>query len=118
MSKPPKGIRVDQNRKNLTVVFDDDDHAVFSAEFLRVESPSAEVQGHHPSERRIIGGKRDVVIQALEPVGSYAIRIIFDDGHDTGLYSWDYLATLGRDHDRLWQTYLDGLAAQGLSRDP
>ena len=84
---------------------------------MRVESPSAEVQGHNPHERRFIGAKRNVKIRTLEPVGHYAVRIIFDDGHDTGLYTWSYLRELGREREQKWAHYLQGLAAQGLSRD-
>lgn len=86
------------------------------AEYLRVESPSAEVQGHGPSQKQIIGGKKDVKIAAIEPVGNYAIRILFDDGHDTGLYSWNYLHELGRDHNAKWTAYLRALQAGGRER--
>ena len=88
------------------------------AELLRVESPSAEVQGHNPGQKQIVAGRRHVGIIGIEPVGHYAVRLVFDDLHDTGIYSWDYLADLGRNQDRLWAAYLDGLASRGLSRDP
>ena len=94
--------------------------AVFSlpAEYLRVESPSAEVQGHSPSEKKIIAGRRFVGITALEPVGNYAVRIVFDDLHETGLYSWQYLERLARNQDKIWADYLCALKERGLSRDP
>ena len=85
---------------------------------LRVESPSAEVQGHSPSQKQTVAGRRHVGIMAIEPVGNYAIRIKFDDLHDTGIFSWTYLYNLGRDQDEIWQAYLDALAAKGLSREP
>jgi len=85
---------------------------------LRVESPSAEVQGHGPSQKQTIGGKRDVGITRLEPVGNYAVRIVFDDGHSTGLYSWQYLYALGRDQDVIWESYLKALEERGLRREP
>jgi DUF971 family protein len=113
----PQELRVSKDRKLLTVTFPN--HAPFGldAEFLRVVSPSAEVQGHSPDQRVTVPGKRNVTIARLEPVGNYAIRIVFDDGHDTGIYSWAYLHTLGHEHQVRWQQYLDELAAQRLSRD-
>jgi DUF971 family protein len=87
-------------------------------EFLRVYSPSAEVRGHGPGQEQLQVGKRDVTIEALEPVGYYGVRPRFSDGHDTGIYSWSYLAEIGRDHDRLWADYLARLAAAGASREP
>ncbi|MBN9509667.1 MAG: DUF971 domain-containing protein [Alphaproteobacteria bacterium] len=111
-------IHLHRAERRLEVAFDDGARFAFSAEFLRVESPSAEVQGHAPGERRIIGGKRDVAIVAVEPVGHYAVRLVFDDGHDTGLYSWDVLHRLGREQERRWQDYLAALAARGLKREP
>jgi DUF971 family protein len=81
-----------------------------------VESPSAEVKGHAPGQRQTVGGKKNVRIMALEPVGNYAVRILFDDSHDTGLYSWDYLHELGRDHDAKWQNYLRALRSKRLER--
>ncbi len=88
-----------------------------NAEYLRVESPSAEVQGHG-QDKRIVPGRKQVAITGVEPVGNYAVKITFDDLHDTGIYSWDTLYDLGENHDEIWQTYLDALAAHGLSRDP
>ena len=114
----PTEIRLRRAEKCLEVDFDDGGKCALPAEYLRVESPSAEVQGHAPNERKIIAGRRHVGIIAVEPVGNYAIRIVFDDLHDTGIYSWDYLRTLGREHDQRWQAYLKALATRGLSRDP
>jgi len=114
----PVEIRLNRDARALEVDFDDGRSFDLSAEFLRVQSPSAEVRGHGAGERRIVGGCRAVGIAAVEPVGNYAIRLIFDDGHDTGLYSWAYLYELGVNRDALWQAYLDALAAKGLARDP
>lgn len=113
----PTELRVNAGRDALSVSFDDGEQFQLSAEYLRVESPSAEVQGHTPSQRRTVPAKRTVKIAKLEPVGHYAVRIIFDDGHDSGLYTWSYLAELGRERERKWADYLRGLAAQGLSRE-
>ena len=113
----PTEIKLSKDRKNLTVAFDDGEIFVFSAEYLRVLSPSAEVQGHSAEERQTVGGKIDVAILELHPVGNYAVRLLFDDLHSTGIYSWDYFRELGRGHDALWQRYLDELAAKGLSRE-
>jgi DUF971 family protein len=112
----PTELRVDPPRTTLTVLFDSGEHFALPAEYLRVESPSAEVQGHSAAQKQIVPGKRQVKIAALEPVGNYATRIRFDDGHDTGLYSWDYLYELGRDHTRKWETYLSALRAKKLAR--
>ncbi|HEX9463186.1 MAG TPA: DUF971 domain-containing protein [Alphaproteobacteria bacterium] len=114
----PKEIRVRKAEKSLEVDFDDGCTFSYPAEFLRVESPSAEVQGHGPGQKQIVAGRRFVGIMAVEPVGHYAIRIKFDDLHDTGIYSWEYLYHLGEHHDELWQAYLDEIQAKGLSRDP
>lgn len=114
----PTEIRVDRAAKRLEVSFDDGAHFALPAEYLRVQSPSAEVQGHAPSERRTVAGRRHVGILAVEPVGHYAIRISFDDLHDTGIYTWDYLRQLGEEQVTRWQDYLDELASKGLSRDP
>ena len=113
----PTNINVKDEGRRLEVVYDDGVTAENSAERLRVESPSAEVQGHSPEQHRTVPGCRNVGITAVEPVGQYAVRLIFDDGHDTGLYSWDYLYQLGQDQQRRWADYLAALAAQGLSRD-
>jgi len=113
----PKELRVASDRRQLTVIFDSETHFALSAEMLRVMSPSAEVQGHSPEQRVTVGGKKDVAIARIEPVGNYAIRIGFDDGHDTGIFTWDYLAELGRERDGKWAVYLDELAARGLRRE-
>jgi len=109
-------IRLSADKKQLSLTFEDGRHLTLDAEFLRVESPSAEVRGHHPSERKTVGHKRHVTIKGIEPVGHYAIRLVFDDGHDTGLYTWSFLISLAEQRDEIWQRYLDALAAQGLSR--
>jgi DUF971 family protein len=114
----PVEIRLKRAEKRLEVDFDDGAAFILPAEYLRVESPSAEVQGHAPSERKTVPGRRHVGIMAVEPVGHYAIRILFDDLHDTGIYSWEYLHQLGREQERRWQDYLAALDAKGLSRDP
>ena len=114
----PLAITYDPVAKALTVGFEGGESFVLSAEYLRVESPSAEVQGHHPSERQFVAGRRHVGITAIEPVGNYAVRLVFDDLHDTGIFSWAYLHELGREQPERWQTYLEGLAARGLKREP
>jgi DUF971 family protein len=114
----PTEIRLRREQRLLDVSFDDGSRFSLPAEYLRVESPSAEVQGHGPGERRTVAGKRGVGITGVEPVGNYAIRLLFDDGHDTGIYSWDCLYDLGSDHTRRWHAYLDALKAGNLSRDP
>lgn len=113
----PTELRVAQTRDSLTVSFDSGERHVLQAEYLRVESPSAEVQGHGPMERQLVPGKRHVKILRLEPVGHYAVRIVFDDGHDTGLYTWAYLLELGREHGEKWPDYLEALTAKGLKRE-
>ncbi len=114
----PEEIRYVSEDKTLVIRFDSGETFTFPAEFLRIESPSAEVQGHGPGQKQIVPGRRHVGIMAIEPVGNYAVRIKFDDLHDTGIFSWQYLHKLGREQDSLWQAYLDHLAAKGLSRDP
>lgn len=114
----PTELRLHKDRKTLTVTFDDGGSFDLAAEYLRVRSPSAEVQGHSPSERRTVGGKRDVRILELHPVGNYAVRLIFDDTHSTGIFSWDYLSELGRNRNEYWRLYLDELADKKLSREP
>ena len=112
----PKELRVSKDRRLLTVTFPG--HAPFElpAELLRVLSPSAEVQGHSPEQRVTVPGKRDIAISRIEPVGNYAVRIVFDDLHDTGIFTWNYLHTLGHEKDARWQSYLDELEQKGLSR--
>jgi len=112
----PTELRLDKSKTTLTVVFDTGERFALPAEYLRVESPSAEVQGHSATQKQIVGGKRDVKIADLESVGNYAIRILFDDGHDTGLYSWDYLHELGRGHEAKWSAYLRALKSKHLER--
>ncbi len=114
----PTDIRVDRQEKRLHIAFDNGDRFVLPAEFLRVESPSAEVQGHGPGQKVTVAGRRHVGIMDVEPVGNYAIKIKFDDLHDTGIYSFGYLHFLGTKQDDLWQGYLDALGQQGLSREP
>ena len=114
----PTEIRLRKADRVLQVAFDDGARFSFPAEFLRVESPSAEVQGHGPGQRQTVSGRLHVGIMAIEPVGHYAVRLVFDDLHDSGIYSWEYLYQLGREQDQRWQAYLDALAAKGLSRDP
>jgi DUF971 family protein len=112
----PSELRVDKDKRNLLVLFEDGSSADLPAELLRVYSPSAEVQGHSPDQRVTVPGKKDVRIARLEPVGNYAIRIVFDDGHDTGLYAWSYLRELGRDREERMKAYAEELARKGLSR--
>jgi DUF971 family protein len=111
-------LRLDRAARILEVVFDDGGRFRLPIEYLRVESPSAEVQGHGPGQKTLVAGRQHVGIIAIEPVGNYAVRLVFDDLHDTGIYSWDYLHLLGREQTSRWQAYLDALAAKGLSRDP
>ncbi|MFO1183337.1 MAG: DUF971 domain-containing protein [Bauldia sp.] len=113
----PTELRLRAGGRVLAVAFDDGSAYDIPAELLRVLSPSAEVQGHGAAERQAVPGKRDVAILRVEPVGNYAIRLVFDDGHATGLYVWDYLAKLGREQPSLTQDYLADLARKGLSRD-
>jgi DUF971 family protein len=112
----PTELRLRKDRRILVISFDDGESYELSAEYLRVRSPSAEVQGHSPSERRIIAGKRDVRILELHPVGNYAVRLAFDDLHSTGIFTWDYLSELGRNHELYWRQYLGELQEKGLSR--
>jgi DUF971 family protein len=114
----PTEIRLKQAEKRLEIDFDDGKTFSFPAELLRVESPSAEVMGHGPSHKQIVPGRRDVGIMGVEPVGHYAIRIKFDDLHDTGIFSWQYLRALGENQEQVWKDYLAALERQGLSRDP
>lgn len=114
----PTEIRVLSNRSAIEVAFDDGSRFTLPAEYLRVESPSAEVQGHSPDQRQTVPGKRNVMILEVHPVGNYAVRLVFDDLHSTGIYTWSYLRELGREQESRFQRYLDELAAKGLSRDP
>ncbi|MEM7192662.1 MAG: DUF971 domain-containing protein [Pseudomonadota bacterium] len=112
----PTELRLDKDKGVLTATFDDGASFGLAAELLRVLSPSAEVQGHSPEERVTVPGKRNVKILKVDMVGNYAVRLAFDDGHDTGLYTWDYLYDLGAKRDVLFEAYLKELADKGLSR--
>jgi DUF971 family protein len=114
----PTEVRLRKDKAALRVTFETGEAFEFPAEFLRVLSPSAEVQGHSPEERKTVPGKRNVTILEVHPIGNYAVRLVFDDLHSTGIFSWDYFLKLGRGQDRLWRDYLDDLAAKGVSRDP
>ena len=114
----PTEIRYLSAEKQLVVSFDSGETFTYPAELLRVESPSAEVQGHGPGQKQVVAKRRHVGIMEVVPVGNYAVRIKFDDLHDSGIFSWQYLYRLGRDQDTIWQAYLDALDAKGLSRDP
>jgi DUF971 family protein len=114
----PTELRLHKDRRRLTVAFDSGESFAFPAEYLRIKSPSAEVQGHAPEERKTVPGKRYVAILEVQPVGNYAVRLVFDDLHSTGIYSWDYFLDLGRHQDAYWRDYLDELAAKGLAREP
>lgn len=114
----PTEIRLSKDRRTLSISFEDGTRHDLPAEYLRVESPSAEVQGHGPNEKKTIEGKCDVEIIGVVPVGHYAVKLVFDDMHDTGIYGWDTLSAMGRDRPVKWQAYLDALALAGLSREP
>jgi len=114
----PTEIRLKQKEKLLEIDFDDGSRFRLPAELLRVESPSAEVQGHGPGQKTVVAGRRHVGIMKVEPVGNYAVRLVFDDLHDTGIYSWKYLYELGANLDARWQAYLDALERLGQSREP
>jgi len=118
MTDTPKPTEISLHKKSriLEVTFADGEHFEFSCEFLRVHSPSAEVQGHGPGQGVLQLGKEDVVINKIDPVGSYAIQPAFDDGHDTGIYSWETLYDLGKNKDKYWQEYLQKLEAAGHKR--
>jgi DUF971 family protein len=113
----PVEIRLAKDRRALNVVFDNGGSFELSAELLRVMSPSAEVQGHSESERKTVGGKRNIRILSVDPVGNYAVRLGFDDMHNTGIFSWAFLHEIGRNVEQRFQSYLDDLAAKGLNRD-
>jgi len=118
-SAPPRPTETKLRKadKTLTVSFENGETFSLPAEYLRVESPSAEVQGHAPSQKVLVPGKRYVGIETVEPVGHYAVRLLFNDGHDTGIYSWAYLYQLGREFDQRWERYLAQIDDQGLSRE-
>ncbi|MEX2615750.1 MAG: DUF971 domain-containing protein [Alphaproteobacteria bacterium] len=114
----PTEIRYRSDEKVLEIDFDDGMNCRLPAELMRVESPSAEVQGHGPDQKRLVAGRRHVGIMKIEPVGNYAVRVHFDDLHDTGIFSWAYLRELAEKKEQLWADYLAALESQGLSRDP
>lgn len=113
----PTEIRLKEKGHTLAIFFDTGNAFDLSAEYLRVMSPSAEVQGHSAAERKTVGGKQNVTIMQVEPVGNYAVRLVFDDMHSTGIYSWRYLHELGREYETRWAEYLAALEAKGLKRD-
>jgi DUF971 family protein len=114
----PTELRLAKDKRTLTVTFEGGEGFALPAEYLRVKSPSAEVQGHSADERKTVPGKRNVTILEVQPVGNYAVRLVFDDRHDTGIYSWEYLYDLGREQDSRWSAYLAALTARGLTREP
>ena len=114
----PSELRLHKDRKTLTVAFEGGTIYDLPAEYLRVKSPSAEVQGHSEEERKTVAGKRDAMILEVVPIGNYAVRLVFDDMHSTGIFSWNYLLELGQNYTAYWRDYLDELAAKNLSRDP
>jgi DUF971 family protein len=117
-SKIPAEIRLHKKSASLELVYADGDSFNLPAEFLRIHSPSAEVRGHGKGQEILQIGKRYVKIKHIETVGNYAIKIVFDDGHDSGIYSWDYLREMHQQREALWRTYLDKLSQAGVSRDP
>lgn len=118
MTPHPTDLTLHKASHRLDIAFDNGERFVLPAEYLRVFSPSAEVQGHHPSQKVLVAGKRHVNIVDIEPVGHYAVLLRFDDGHASGIFSWATLHALGRAQESNWREYLDALAAAGLSRDP
>jgi DUF971 family protein len=114
----PTELRLRKDRKSLHVAFEGGENHDLPAEYLRVKSPSAEVQGHSEEERKTVPGKINVMILEVLPVGNYAVRLVFDDMHSTGIFGWDYLRELGRNYGQYWQDYLDELASKNLSREP
>ena len=112
----PTSLKVDAAKQVLTISFDSGEEFAIEAELLRSHSPSAEVQGHAPDQKVTVWGKRSVKIRDMIPTGNYAVRIVFDDGHDTGIFTWAYLRELGQDKSALWQAYLNELEAKGLTR--
>jgi len=114
----PTEVKLRSDRAALIVSFDNGERYELPAEYLRVKSPSAEVQGHSPDERKTVPGKKNVMVLEVHPIGNYAVRLVFDDMHSTGIFSWDYFLELGRNYRANWQSYLDELAVKGLSREP
>lgn len=117
-SHNPDEIKVRKAEKLLEIRFEDGAHFRLPAELLRVESPSAEVQGHGPGQKILVAGRQHVAIIGAEPVGNYAIKLVFDDLHDSGIYTWDFLYWLGQNQDSVWADYLAALETAGRSRDP
>jgi DUF971 family protein len=118
MEPAPVELRLRKASRCLAIEFDDGNRFELPFEYLRVYSPSAEVKGHGPGQEFLQTGKERVQVRKIEPIGHYAVRLHFDDGHNTGLYSWKYLYELGRDRERNWQAYLDRLSAAGYARSP
>ncbi len=118
MDYTPTEIRLQKKSRQVVIAFDNGDRFELSFEYLRVNSPSAEVKGHGPGQEVLQTGKENVQVMAIEPIGHYAVRLVFDDGHDTGLYTWKYLYELGTARDSNWQAYLDRLKAAGYARQP
>lgn len=118
MALTPSAIELHKKSRQLELRYSDGTRFILDAEYLRVYSPSAEVRGHHPSQAILQTGKKNIDIDSIKAVGNYAIQITFDDGHDSGIYSWQYLYELGQNHARYWGEYLQKLAASGQSRDP
>lgn len=118
MDNTPTEIRLQKKSRQLVLAYDDGTRFELSFEYLRVNSPSAEVKGHGPGQEVLQTGKENVQVTAIEPIGHYAVRLVFDDGHNTGLYSWSYLFELGTERDSKWQAYLDRLEAAGYARQP
>ena len=117
MSDPwPEELRLGNGGRLLNIRFDTGENIALAAEYLRVESPSAEVKGHGPGQEQLVWGKRNVSIIRLDPVGTYAVKIVFSDGHDTGLFTWPYLLKLGREHEAIWKAYLENLETAGRKR--
>jgi DUF971 family protein len=114
----PIELRLHKDRKTLTIIYDNNERFDLAAEYLRVKSPSAEVQGHSAEERKTVFGKHDVGIIEVLPIGNYAVRLVFDDMHSTGIFDWSYLRDLGRNYQKYWQEYVDELAVKKLSRNP
>ena len=114
----PTKLTIPKDKKSMRIAFGDGQDYEFTAEILRVLSPSAEVQGHSPDQKKLISGKKNVEIMQVEPVGNYAVRIVFDDMHDTGIYSWKFFLELGETQDEKWANYLKQLEEKGYGRDP
>ena len=113
----PSEIKLHQKSRRLELIYENGESYSLDFEYLRVYTPSAEARGHGPGQETLQTGKRNVDVERIEPVGTYALRLIYSDGHDSGLYSWDLLYNLGKHHDELWQEYLKQIETQGLSRD-